>query len=287
MRIQFLNDGSEFRTYGGGSFSKTKGTGGLFWWTLLIFLLLALATVSWFFSIWVFAHPEKAFSYNLLNRLEKLEPIRRWSLRTVPNGPILSANKLLEGYFDFNPEQLRVANDVMKRNYIRNFKEHSPVYVTGTFHVLATRPLTSKDVFTKGWVVVARSNEIEDVDIELLLPGLESTEAPYKEGDPLLIEKKKTFAGVVHVQRLDGDRIQATLVSLLYQSPPSKEVEAADKAKAAAAASEDEEVALLSPPAKLNMEAAWPISHDLKIASPAAAELKAKGHEVATRSTAD
>ena len=273
MRIQFLNDGSEFRTYGGGSFSKTKGTGGLFWWTLLIFLLLALATVSWFFSIWVFAHPEKPFNYKLLSRLEKLEPIRPWSVHTVPNGPILTANKLLEEYFYFSPEQLRVANDMMKRNYIRNFKDHSPVYVTGTFHVLAARPLTEKDVFTQGWVVVARSNDIEDVDVELLLPGLVSDAPPCKEGDPLLIEKKKTFASVVHVQRLDGERIQATLVSLLYQSVPGK--------GGNAPAADDGEESKLSPPKKLNMEAVWPISHDLKIAGPATMDIKP--HEVATR----
>ena len=281
MRIQFLNDGSEFRTYGGGSFSKSKGTGGLFWWTLAIFLLLALATTSWFFSIWVFAHPEKPFSYKLLSKLEKLEPIRKWSVHTVPNGPILTSNKLLEQYFYYSSEQMRVANDMMKRSYIKNFKEHSPEYVFGTFRVLATRPLSANDVFTQGWVVVARSSDIEDVDIELLLPGLASESAPYKEGDSLVIEKKKTFASVVHVQRLDGERLQATLVSLLYQNAPGKAGEAAPAV--AAATDDDSDAATLAPPAKLNMEAVWPVSHDLKIAGPAAAEAPAKTREVAAR----
>ena len=276
MRIQFLNDGSEFRTYGGGSFSKTKGTGGLFWWTLAIFLLLALATTSWFFSIWVFAHPEKPFSYKLLSRMQKLEPIRRWSVHTVPNGPILTSNKLLEQYFYYTSEQMRVANDMMKRSYIKNFKEHSPEYVYGNFKVLATRPLSASDVFTEGWVVVARSNEIEDVDVELLLPGLKSETSPYKEGDSLVLEKKKTFASVVHVQRMEGERLQATLVSLLYQNVPAKDAQET-------AAVEDESQVLLAPPVQLNMEAAWPVSHDLKIAGPAVAEAPVKAHEVATR----
>ena len=259
MRIQFLNDGSEFRTYGGGSFSKSKGTGGLFWWTLAIFLLLALATTSWFFSIWVFAHPEKPFSYKLLSKLEKLEPIRKWSVHTVPNGPILTSNKLLEQYFYYTSEQMRVANDMMKRSYIKNFKEHSPEYVFGTFRVLATRPLSANDVFTEGWVVVARSSDIEDVDIELLLPGLASPTAPYKE----------------------GERLQATLVSLLYQNAPGKAGEAAPAV--ASATDDDSDAATLAPPAKLNMEAVWPVSHDLKIAGPAAAEAPAKTREVAAR----
>lgn len=276
MRVQFLNDGSEFRTYGGGSFSKTKGTGGLFWWTLAIFLLLALATTSWFFSIWVFAHPEKPFSYKLLTRLEKLEPIRKWTLHTVPNGAILSSSKLLEQYYYYDTAHMRLANDMLKRSYIKNFKEQSPEYVVGTFHVLAARPLTASDVFTAGWVVVGRSAEMEDVDVELLLPGLKG-EAPYKVGDTLMIDKKKTFAAVVHVQRLEGERIQATLVSLLYQNAPGKEGEETPSADDASV------VATLSPPEKLNMEAMWPVSHDLKVPSPAAAESSAKPHEVATR----
>lgn len=276
MRVQFLNDGSEFRTYGGGSFSKTKGTGGLFWWTLAIFLLLALATASWFFSIWVFAHPEKPFSYKFLTRLEKLEPIRKWTVHTVPNGPILSSSKLLEQYFYYTSEQMRVANDMLKRSYIKNFKEHSPEYVVGTFHVMAARPLKASDVFTEGWVVVGRSAEMEDVDIELVLPGLKSDVPPYKVGDSLLIDKKKTFASVVHVQRLDGERIQATLVSLLYQTAPGKEGEEAPSADEGA-------VATLAPPEKLNMEAMWPVSHDLVVPGPAAAETPVKPHEVATR----
>ena len=283
MRVQFLNDGSEFRTYGGGSFSKSKGTGGLFWWTLGIFLLLALATTSWFFSIWVFAHPEKPFSYNLLTKLEKLEPLRKWSLHTVPNGPILTSNKLLEQYFYYSSEQMRVANDELKRAYIKNFKEHSPEYLTGKFTVLATRPLKATDVFTKGWVVVARSADIEDVDVELLLPGLESNTPPYKEGDAMLIEKRKTFASVVHLQRLEGERIQATLVSLLYQNAPGKEGDEPQKP----VVDEENQVVTLAPPVKLNMEALWPVSHDLKVAGPSVAEVPAKPREVATRETSE
>ena len=278
MRVQFLNDGSEFRTYGGGSFSKSKGTGGLFWWTLAIFLLLALATTSWFFSIWVFAHPEKPFSYKLLTRLEKLEPLRKWSVHTVPNGPILTPNKLLEQYFYYSSEQMRVANDELKRAYIKNFKEHSPEYLIGKFTVLATRPLVATDVFTKGWVVVARSTDIEDVDVELLLPGLASDAAPYKVGDAMVIEKRKTFASVVHLQRLEGERIQATLVSLLYQNAPGKEGE-----ETPVVTDDENQVVTLSPPAKLNMEALWPVSHDIKIAGPTVSEASAKPREVATR----
>jgi hypothetical protein len=38
MQIRFLSDGNEYRSYGGGSFSKKKDSGGIFWWTILITL---------------------------------------------------------------------------------------------------------------------------------------------------------------------------------------------------------------------------------------------------------
>ncbi len=252
MRISFLNDSTDYRSYGGGNFSKNKeGNGGLFWWSIFIFMLLALATVSWFFSIMVFSYPEKPFHYKLLIKLEKLEPLKKFPINDVPHGEFVTAGKLLEQYLFFTPEKFRVANDMLKREYIRNFKERSPLYVTGSFAVLAARPLKNSDVFTNGWVVVARSLEIEDVDIELVLPGLESAAAPYKTGDTIKLDRQRSFANTVHIQKLDENRISATLVSLLYEGVPAA----------------DGSIAKLEAPAQLNMEAAWPIARDISLAA--------------------
>lgn len=251
MRYSFLNDSTDYRSYGSGNFSKTQNSGGLFWWSIFIFLLLALATVSWFFSIMVFSYPEKPFHYRLLTKLEKLEPIKKFPLNNVPHGEFITAGKLLEQYLFFTPEKFRVTNDVLKREYIRNFKERSPLYMTGSFAVLGARPLTAKDVFTNGWVVVARSLEIEDVNIELVLPGLESTEAPYKTGDTIKLDRQKSFANTVHLQKLDENRISATLVSLLYDGVPVA----------------NGSIAKLEAPKQLNMEAAWPIARDISLAA--------------------
>jgi hypothetical protein len=253
MRVQFLSDGSEYRSYGGGNFSKkTKPETGLFWWTIGITLLLGLATASWFFSILVFAHPEKPFNYDLLVKFNKLEGIRKYSQLSVPHGQFLSGSKLLEEFFYFTPEQFRVHNDLLKRHYIRNFKEKNPTYVRGSFEVLGTRKLGADDVFQNGWVVVARDTEIEDVDIELVLPGLIGDEAPYKTGDVVQLDTgatKTTYAGLVHVQRQgDGQRIRATLVPLVYQLP---------------ATNSNSTLSAFSPPEKLNLKARWPISPDL------------------------
>ena len=258
MRIQFLHDGSEVRSYGGGSFSKSKDQGGLFWWTILIFLLLALATVSWFFSIMVFSYPEKPFNYRLLTKLEKLEPIKKFDSNHIPHGKFLSPTKLLEEYSFFTPDRLRVTNDTLKRDYIRNFKEHPPVYVRGSFVVLATRPLTATDVFTDGWVVVGRSSEIEDVNIELILPG--TKEQPCNAGDVITLDNKKAFAATMHVQKLEHDRLSVTVVPLLYD-----EVAVANKAV----------ISNLIAPQKLNMDATWPIWRDVKYDEVADVEAKA------------
>jgi hypothetical protein len=258
MRFQFLNDGSEFRSYGGGNFSKSNNnSGGLFWWTIFITMLMAMATASWFFSILVFAHPEKPFNYKLLTRLEKLEPLRGYSRETVPYGPFLTANKLFSDYFDYSPEQLTVANDTMKRNYIKNFKDANPSYVKGKFTVLGGRALTSNDVFTEGWAIIARSADLEDVQIECILPGLVADQAPYKAGDEIRLDS--LFAPMVHVQRLEGDRVSATVVPIVFEE--SLKVASGEAYK-------------LQPPGKLNMEAAWPVLHDLHLEDVADATIK-------------
>ncbi len=256
MRVQFLSDGSEYRSYGGGNFSKkTTGNGELFWWTIGITLLVAAATVSWFFSILVFAHPEKSFNYNLLHKFNKLEGIRKYTPLTVPHGQFVSGTKLLEEYFYFTPEQFRVQNDALKRHYIRNFKDKNPTYVKGNFEVLATRKLGRSDVFTAGWIVVGRDSELEDVEIELVLPGLATSAAPYEVGSTIQLDtqsNKTTYASLVHLQRMDGQRFRATLVPLVYQC---------------ATGVDGKTVASFAPPERLNLEAVWPISRDLKIAA--------------------
>jgi hypothetical protein len=259
MRIQFLNNGSEFRSYGGGSLSKNKADGGLFWWTIFIFLLLALATVSWFFCIMVFSYPEKPFNYRLLTKLDKLEPLKKYATDKVPRGQFVTATKLLEDYSFFTSDRLRVTNEMFKRDYVRNYKEHAPVYVKGSFVVQTARPLAVGDVFTSGWIVVARSSEMEDVMIEYVLPGLESTEVPYHPGDMLVLDNKKTFASAIHLQKQEGDRMVATLVSLTYDSVTMP----------------DGSIAKTEAPKLLNLDGTWPVWRDVKIEQPVEAIAKA------------
>ncbi len=245
MKVQFLSDGPEYRSRGGGSAAKVRRDESLFWWTILITLLLALATFCWFFSILVFKYPEKPFNYRLLTRLEKLEEIKNFDALSVPHGVFHGARELLAKYYNYNPDQLRLANDVLKRAYITNYTEEAPVYVKGNYTVTASRPLTSGDLIDKGWVVRARSLDLEDVEVELLLPNAELKEAPYPVGEKLTLENKSSFGSVVHVERnMETDGLCASLVPIAYK----------------AFSAGGQKAISLAPPKVLNMESHWPLT---------------------------
>src|SRR5688572_485471 len=107
MHAQFLSDGSDFRSHGGGSnLAKGRRDEGRFWWTILISLLIGVATFCWFFSIIVFKSHEKSFNHRLLTRLEKLEPLATFDplaagtsstavIKRLPNGTFHNARDLL------------------------------------------------------------------------------------------------------------------------------------------------------------------------------------------------
>jgi len=244
MKVQFLSASSDYRTRsGGGNHSaKKRRDEGLFWWTILITLLMGLATFCWFFSIMVFKYPEKPFNYKLLSKLEKLEPIEQFDPLSVPSGTFHGARGLLAKYYNYNSEQLRLLNDLLKRSYITNYENEGPVYVSGSFTVVNARPLTSADIIEAGWVVRAKSTEIEDVEIELLLPGVKAAGSPYKVGETFKLENKTTFASVLNVSRdKETDGMCASVVPIAYGKS-------------------FEQFSSLAPPAILNMESSWPLT---------------------------
>lgn len=245
MHVRFLSDGSEYRSYGGGSLSQKKEGGGIFWWSILITLLMGIATFCWFFSIMIFSQPEKPFHYKMLAKFNKLTPLRPYTIYTAPPGKSFAARDLLSEFYPYNLDQLNVRNDLFKRSYLKNYLHEQPVYLLGSFRVLNVRRLSDSDVFTNGWVVRGRSSDLEDVDVELVMPGLSKDTAPFATGDNFNLQKR-SYASTLHVQRMDEDRICVTVVPLAYQ----------------AAAKAGDEVLTLTPPALLNMEAYWPITRD-------------------------
>lgn len=246
MNPRFLNDGSDFRPRGsGGTFAKPNRDNGLFWWTILITLLMGLATFCWFFSIMVFRYPEKPFHYDLLTRLKRLEPLTKFDALKIPGGSFYGARELLSRYYNYNQEQLDMANDLLKRSYIMNYGSQAPVYVKGSYKVTVTRPLQTGDVISSGWVVRARSTELEDVEVEVLLPGADVKKSPYAVGDTISLDNKIHICCVINVERNQAsDGICATVVPITYTG---------------FTAGEQKQPIAMTPPERLNMEARWPV----------------------------
>jgi len=251
MRAQFLNDDSDFRSRAGGQFARERRGSGMFWWTIVITTLLGIATFCWIFSIMVFKYPEKPFNYELLARLKKLEPLVEFDPLTVPHGEFRSAKEMLK-YSDLNAEQLRVKNSLLKRAFILNYKEENPEYIKGTFVVLHSRPLTESDAMPRGWVARARSVDIEDVEVELILPGADPSRAPYEDGQIVSFDNKTTFAVVVNLDRNTGkgpDGVCASVVPIVYGEH---------------LLSGDVKIALEAPE-RLNMQSHWPLTEPVSI----------------------
>lgn len=263
MMAQFLSDGSDFRSRGGGQFARRRQNQSMFWWTIAITLLVGLAAFCWIFSIMVFAYPERPFNYRLLTKLHKLEPLVEFEREKVPSGDVYGPRELLE-FSDlsrgkhYSNEQLAHMNSLWKRAYIFNYKEERPKYVKGTWLALSTRPLTEKDVMNSGWVVRARAVDLQDVELELLLPGADPKTPPCQAGDQFMLDNKRTFTSILHVQRTDNDGVCATVVPIIYGSfavggNPNISLEAPDK---------------------LNMSSRWPMTEtvDVPVASRVAAQ---------------
>lgn len=247
MRQLFLSDGNELRSFGGGNLARKNESASLFWWTIVITLMMGLATFCWFFSIMITQHPEKPLNYRVLAKLDRLPVIRKFTVYSVPDGAAKSARELLAAYYAYTPEQLQVANNILKRAYIRNYdKQDPPVYLTGQYEVLEARPLGETDVIREGWVVRCRAADLEDVDVEILMPGLASGSAPFEAGEQITLDKRATFAALVHVERLGEDRLCATAVPLVYGG-----------FKTAGG-----DLPAMNPPRQLNLEAGWPVSAD-------------------------
>jgi hypothetical protein len=65
-------------------------------------------------------------------------------------------------------------------------------------------------------------------------------------GDTLVLDQKSTFAAALHVQKFDQERVCVTLMPLAYQGFAAK----------------DGKEFQMKPPAKLNMDAYWPLTRD-------------------------
>jgi hypothetical protein len=248
-----------------GSWSRSgavvmRSDGGIFWWAVAITLLLGFAVFSWLFCIYVCSHPERPFSYSLLNRFEKLEPLKPFSDKDAPGGKNMTCRDVHQTFFSFTEENLKQKNAELHRAYITNYsgKELRPVYLRGQFKVLHSRPLTSSDVFTCGTIarcvaLIDGDKEYRPVIVEYVIPTRTPPKDQLMPGDIISLDtgdmrnKRRRFASLLNVARHGEDGLILTTVPLAY----------GEHGNASAGLSIASE-----PPARLNLEGAWPITSD-------------------------
>src|SRR3954468_17535582 len=89
---------------------RSQGRDHLFLWTVFILLLIGMAFACWLGSFYIFGHPEQPRSYQILKKLKKLEPPRRFEVTAAPPGEFMGPQKLFEKYSKYSRLQLEQEN---------------------------------------------------------------------------------------------------------------------------------------------------------------------------------
>jgi len=227
-----------------------KDEGGLFGWTILILIFIGIAIACWIGSFYVFGHPEKPFSHEVLTKLKKIEPPKRFELTEAPRGEFLRAPQIIERFGKMKPRQLERTNEILIRNYIRNYKPADGLvpYVLGTFNILDSFELTGSDYFPSGVTALAVSKDDPRLLIEQIfssgkrvIPTLHRT---LLTGLDIDLKRENELAAIIHIERLKDGRLKLTTVSIMY---PSYESAASDG------------TFTLEPPTMLNVRAGLPV----------------------------
>jgi len=198
--------------------------GNLFLWTVIILILSGFAIACWIGSFYIFDHPEKPLSYQVLNKLNKLDPPKRFELTSAPRGEFLKPAQILERYQAMTPRELMHVNESLIRNYLRNYKltQDLVVYVSGTFNILDSYELTKDDFWGTGIVAMAQAKDNPKVLLEQIfsapakvVPALQRT---LLTGLDMDLKRENELAAILHVENLGDGRIKITALSLLYPS---------------------------------------------------------------------
>lgn len=230
--------------------SSRSPDGGLFGWTVLIIVLIGFAVCCWIGSYYIFGHPEKPFSHEVLTRLKKIELPKRFELTAAPRGEFLRAPQILDRFSSMKPRQLARTNEVFLRNYIRNFKPADGLvpYVIGTFNILDSYELTNEDFFVSGVVVLAQSKENPNLLIEQIFTSnkksIPNLHRSLLTGLDIDLKRENELAAIINVDRLKDGRVKVTTISILYPSYES---------------AQENGTFSLDPPERLNVKAGLPL----------------------------
>ena len=258
LHVEFMNAPRGSLTRAANAVKKADG--GIFWWSIAIVILMALAAFSWIGSIFVFTHPERPFNYQLLGRIQRLEEIKSFTEKDIPMGKSLTPPELFQKFYPFTGENLANHNNLLRRNYITNYKsrDEKPYYVRGRFKVVHARPLNEKDIFPNGLVARAVAvnedgREYRNVVVEYVLPTQSAVPGvEFSPGDLLDVDsrrsKKRLYGAVINIQRPNEDVLVFTVVPLMYGEHLIDPVK--------------NRVLTATPPQRLNMRAPLPITDD-------------------------
>ncbi len=232
---------------------RKPGSDHLFLWTVFILLLIGAAMASWLGTFSVFGHPERPYAYRILRKIKKVDPPQRFKLNAAPAGKFQNAEDHYHRFAALSDFDLRQANLLLLRDYIRNFQSSNAAipYLMGRFSILQVFPLASTDLFPSGAVVLAASNDQPQLLIEFILPASPAIGGALANvvTSGMEIELKRTYdlSAVIHAARLPDQRIQLTVVPLAYGAYALR------KAGMSFA---------LEPPAELLLENEWPVVKD-------------------------
>jgi len=201
-----------------------EGSDGLFGWTVVILLLCGVAVVCWIGTFYVFDHPEQPFNYQLLAKLNKVVPPKRFELTAAPAGEFLGPDKLLERYGAMTSIGLQEESNNLLRSYLRNYDHQvgKVPYITGKYTVLDAFPMSESQYFGNGVVALAQSNDVPTIYVEAVFPGskeqLASMQRVLVTGLGLELRRSFDLTAIVHITNLGGGRLLFTCMPLLYSS---------------------------------------------------------------------
>src|ERR1700747_3054096 len=207
-----------------GRLPQPEGSDGLFGWTVVILLLCGVAVVCWVGPFYLFDPPEQPFNYQLLAKLNKVIPPKRFELTAAPAGEFLGPDKLLERYGAMTSIGLQEESNNLLRSYLRNYDHQvgKVPYITGKYTVLDAFPMSESQYFGNGVVALAQSNDVPTIYVEAVFPGskeqLASMQRVLVTGLGLELRRSFDLTAIVHITNLGGGRLLFTCMPLLYSS---------------------------------------------------------------------
>jgi hypothetical protein len=105
--------------------------------------MCGFAVACWIGTFYIFTHPEEPFNYQILAKLKRLDPPKRFELTAAPAGEFLPPDKLLTKFGAMTAGQLDEESKNLLRSYLRNYDHQvgKIPYVTGKFTVLGSFPM--------------------------------------------------------------------------------------------------------------------------------------------------